>query len=60
MVAFGGILTGGVLANYVITGYIYKVGVEIVMLPVTYAVIRQVKKREPSYRAATEDAERPE
>lgn len=50
LVAFGGILTGGTLVNYVITGYVYKVAVEVVLLPLTYLVIRQVKKREPSYR----------
>ena len=49
LVAFGGILTGGTLVNYVITGYVYKVLVEVILLPVTYAVIRQVKKREPGY-----------
>ena len=49
LVAFGGILTGGTLVNYVITGYVYKVSVEVVLLPVTYLVIRQVKKREPGY-----------
>ena len=50
LVAFGGILTGGTLVNYVITGYVYKVSVEVILLPVTYLVIRQVKKREPGYR----------
>jgi uncharacterized integral membrane protein (TIGR00697 family) len=50
LVAFAGILTGGTLVNYVITGYVYKVLIEVVLLPVTYAVIRQVKKREPGYR----------
>jgi uncharacterized integral membrane protein (TIGR00697 family) len=49
LVAFSGILTGSTLVNYVITGYVYKVMVEVVMLPVTYLVIRQVKKREPGY-----------
>lgn len=50
LVAFGGILTGDTLLNYVITGYVYKVSVEVILLPVTYLVIRQVKKREPGYR----------
>jgi uncharacterized integral membrane protein (TIGR00697 family) len=49
LVAFGGILTGGTLVNYVVTGYVYKVSVEVILLPVTYLVIRQVKKREPGY-----------
>jgi len=58
LVAFGGILTGGVLANYVITGYIYKVLVEVIMLPVTYLVIRQVKKREPGYLVVPDDTDK--
>ncbi len=53
LVAFAGILTGSTLVNYVITGYVYKVLVEVIMLPVTYAVIKQVKKREPGYRVDT-------
>jgi len=57
LVAFAGILTGGTLVNYVITGYVYKVLIEVIMLPITYAVIRQVKKREPDYRAATQSGE---
>lgn len=52
LVAFAGILTGDTLLNYVITGYVYKVAVEVIMLPVTYLVIRQVKRREPGYRPA--------
>ena len=55
LVAFAGILTGGTLVNYVITGYVYKVMIEVIMLPVTYAVIKQVKKREPGYRPAAAD-----
>ncbi len=40
------------LANYTILGFVIKVGVEIVLLPVTYRVIAAIKKREPSYTAA--------
>lgn len=40
------------LANYTILGFIIKVGVEIVLLPVTYRVIAAIKKREPSYAEA--------
>lgn len=39
-------------ANYVIVGYVYKTLLEVVLLPVTYPVIRAVKKREPSYQRA--------
>ncbi|MGB3414587.1 MAG: queuosine precursor transporter [Microbacteriaceae bacterium] len=41
-----GISTWADFLNYVIVGYVYKVGVEIVLLPVTYRVIGWVKKRE--------------
>lgn len=49
VVAFGGIVTGGTLINYIIVGYVYKVLVEVLMLPVTYRVIGLVKRHEPSY-----------
>lgn len=48
-VAFGGLVSGPTLLNYIATGYVYKVAVEVVLLPVTYAVIRAVKRREPGY-----------
>ncbi|RCK69348.1 VUT family protein [Desertihabitans brevis] len=35
------------LVNYVVTGFVYKVLVEVVLLPVTYLVIRAVRAREP-------------
>ena len=49
VVAFAGIITGGTLLNYILVGYIYKVLIEIIFLPVTYQVITFVKRREPSY-----------
>ena len=49
VVAFGGLVSGPVLINYIITGYVYKVLIEVVLLPVTYLVIRAVKRREPTY-----------
>ena len=52
VVAFGGLVSGPTLLNYILTGYVYKVAVEAVLLPVTYAVIRAVKRREPEYAAA--------
>lgn len=48
-IAFYGVLTGGEFVNYVITGYLYKVLVEVVLLPVTYPTIRLVKRYEPDY-----------
>lgn len=46
LVAFGGILSSAALVNYTLTGYVYKVGVEVLMTPVTYAAIAYLKARE--------------
>jgi len=49
-IAFVGVFpTWGGLISYAVAGYVYKVMVEVIMLPVTYAVIRAIKKREPGY-----------
>lgn len=48
-IAFYGIITGGDFINYVIVGYVYKVGLEVVLLPITYRVIALVKRNEPTY-----------
>lgn len=45
----GGSIPTGELINYIVVGFVYKVLVEIVMLPVTYRVIAAVKRREPDY-----------
>lgn len=47
-VAFAGIVTGAELVNYIVVGYVYKVGVELVLLPVTYRVIAWVHRFENS------------
>jgi uncharacterized integral membrane protein (TIGR00697 family) len=53
-IAFVGVFpTWNGLISYAVAGYFYKVMVEVVMLPVTYAVIRAIKKREPGYAAAS-------
>jgi len=52
IIAFAGVFpTLSSLISYTVTGYLYKVAVEVIMLPVTYAVIRAIKKREPGYAA---------
>jgi uncharacterized integral membrane protein (TIGR00697 family) len=51
VIAFGGVLSTSNLINYTVTGYVYKCLVEIACLPITYRVIRAIKKREPSYAA---------
>lgn len=46
-IAFVGIISIGELINYIVVGYLWKVGVEAVLLPVTYRVIALVKRHEP-------------
>ncbi len=48
-IAFYGVITGAEFLNYVVTGYVYKTLVEVVMLPVTYRVIAWLKRYEPDY-----------
>ena len=52
-IAFYGIITGTEFVIYVVVGYVYKTLVEVVLLPVTYAVIGWVKRREPTYGMVT-------
>ncbi len=52
IIAFGGIVTGGTLVNYILVGYVYKVLVEVLLLPVTYRIITLVKRHEPSLQQA--------
>src|SRR3954451_13138262 len=55
-IAFVGVFpTWTSLISYTVTGYVYKVMVEVVFLPVTSAVIRAIKRREPDYAAAPGD-----
>jgi uncharacterized integral membrane protein (TIGR00697 family) len=54
-IAFYGILTGKDFLNYIVVGYLYKVLLEVVLLPVTYRVIAYIKKNEPTYQAALEN-----
>ena len=48
-IAFYGVITGGDFLNYVITGYVYKTLLEVLLLPITYRVIALMKRVEPSY-----------
>lgn len=45
-IAFGGIVSLGTLGNYIVVGYVYKVLVEVVLLPVTLRVIAWLKRYE--------------
>lgn len=44
-VAFVGILHGTEFWNYVLVGYVYKLGAEVVLLPLTYLAIGWIKKK---------------
>lgn len=57
-IAFAGILSTPDLVSYTVLGYVYKVLVEVVCLPVTYAVIGAVKRREPGYRREQDPEQR--
>ena len=43
--------TVGDFVTYTALGWVYKTGVEVIMLPVTYRVIAYVKRNEPTYGA---------
>ncbi len=48
-IAFYGVITGGEFLTYVIFGYVYKVTVEFVLFPATFAIVRALKRHEPTY-----------
>ena len=50
LVAFAGKISLAELANYTVTGYIYKCVVEILIVPLTLLIIRWLKRHEPTYR----------
>lgn len=46
LIAFGGVLGGSDMVNYILVGWLFKTGVEIVLLPVTYRVVGALKRAE--------------
>lgn len=56
-IAFYGVITGADFLNYVLVGYVYKVSVEVLMLPVTYPVIGWVKRVEGQPHAGVRESE---
>jgi uncharacterized integral membrane protein (TIGR00697 family) len=50
-IAFYGVLKGWHFVNYVAVGYCYKCGLEVVMLPVTYQVVRLLRRLESRARS---------
>jgi hypothetical protein len=45
-IAFYGIISGAEFLSYVVFGYVYKTLIEVILLPITYPVIRKVKRYE--------------
>lgn len=50
VVAWAGVAGWATIANLAVVGFLYKVSVEVVFLPITYVVINLIKKHEPNYR----------
>lgn len=46
LIAFGGLISSKDMVSYILVGWLFKTGVEAVMLPVTYRVISALKRRE--------------
>lgn len=46
IIAFGGILIGGDMVVFILVGWIFKTGVEVVLLPVTYRLVDILKRAE--------------
>jgi len=46
VIAFAGVLNGGLLVTLFISNYIFKCGVEVLFTPVTFSVVRHLKQRE--------------
>ena len=46
LVAFGGIIQGTGMLVYILIGWLFKTGVEVVCLPITYRVIAKMKQIE--------------
>lgn len=49
LVAWAGVMPASTIFNLMIVGYVYKVAVEFLLLPITYRVVAWVKKNEPAY-----------
>ncbi|MBI5037962.1 MAG: queuosine precursor transporter [Candidatus Kerfeldbacteria bacterium] len=46
LIAFWGVLPTSLIVSVLISNYIFKVGVEVLMTPVTYTIVRFLKRRE--------------
>lgn len=52
-----GIADWGDFWNYVLVGYVWKTLIEVLVMPITYQVVRWMKKREPTYQEALVEIE---
>lgn len=52
LIAWVGSASSSTILNLMITGYIYKVAIEALFLPITYRVVKAVKRVEPGYAEA--------
>lgn len=58
-----GISTGGQFLNFLITGFVWKTAIEVIVMPLTYLAVAKLKRAEPTYQealAATADATEPD
>jgi queuosine precursor transporter len=46
LIAFGGLISNKDMVSYILVGWLFKTGVEVLMLPITYRVISALKRRE--------------
>lgn len=46
LIAFGGLISNKDMVSYILVGWLFKTGVEVVMLPLTYRIISVLKRRE--------------
>ncbi|WP_054952957.1 queuosine precursor transporter [Flaviflexus massiliensis] len=56
LVAWSGVMPFSTIFNLMVVGYVYKVAVEFLLLPVTYRVVSWVKNNEPEYAELEERA----
>ncbi len=54
-IAFYGVLVAGSFWNYVLVGYLYKMVVEVVLIPVSYLIIGRIKRITPHNRKESND-----
>lgn len=53
VIAWVGVVDWVTIINLTLVGFLYKVGVEAVFLPLTYSVVKFVKQTDPTYLAAS-------